>query len=403
MDRIDRGPRVAFFSFIAWRKLLDHTQHLGRLRESSNQNLLLLLGVLLSAASAMNSFFDQPISSKQYFTNAPDAHTRREATYSYLERKAFIEPKPPLDKSDTIIHQITHPASINSVIDRQVILQSDNRIRKSVRTHLSDLKSEKEILEIVRANTSVPVPQVYAYYKSEEFEHLILEKLPGVTLEQAWPTLELHEKRNIADEVVTFLEEIRKLHCPHIKAALLDRNPLRSDIRDVAEFNQERFGHLLKNEHIFTYVTAKTDCLRSLPNVLSHGDLDWSNILITDKKISGIIDWECSGYFPAYWEWISIKRFSEPQKSDDSWFRLLEYRIRPSECAQREEIWKLEQLHKALGQYTQWGLTPEARQENRVRGWAEVCKILELDSEPAPPVDYAISTQHPWWLEDRHE
>lgn len=150
-------------------------------RESSNQIHLLRLGVLLSAASAMSSFFDQPISSKQYFTNAPDALTRREATYFYLKRKAFIEPKPTLDKLESIIRQITHPVSIDSVIDRQVVLQSDGRIRKSVRTHLSDLKSEKEILGIVRANTSVPVPQVYGYYKSEELEHLILEKLPGVT------------------------------------------------------------------------------------------------------------------------------------------------------------------------------------------------------------------------------
>ncbi|KAH8693852.1 kinase-like domain-containing protein [Talaromyces proteolyticus] len=351
----------------------------------------------------MSNFFDQPISSTQYFTNAPDARTRREATHSYFKCKVFVEPKPHLDSSETIIHQITHPASLDSIIDRQVVLQSDDRIRKSVRTHLSDLKSEKEILEIVRANTSIPVPQVYDYYKSAEFEHLILERLPGVTLEEAWPTLEAQEKTRIADEVVALLGYIRKLHSPHIKAALLHRKPPRSDIRDIAGLNQERFGEFLNNEHISTYVTARTDCLLSLPNVLSHGDLDWSNILVADKKVSGIIDWECSGYFPAYWEWVNIKRFSETLKSDGFWCQLLERRMRPSDCTQRKGIWELEQLHKALGQYTQWGLTSEARQANRARGWAEVRKIVELDSESAPPVYYAISTEHPWWLEDRHE
>jgi hypothetical protein len=63
-------------------------------------------------------------------------------------------------------------------------------------------------LEIVRVNISVPVFQIYAYYKLEEFEYLILEKLPDIILEQAWPTLELYEKRNIVDKVVTFLEKI---------------------------------------------------------------------------------------------------------------------------------------------------------------------------------------------------
>jgi aminoglycoside phosphotransferase len=95
-----------------------------------------------------------------------------------------------------------------------------------VRVHLSDLKFEKEILEIVRANTSIPVPQVHEYYKSDEFEHLILERLPGVTLEEAWPTLEPQERKAIADEVVALLGEMRKLHSPYTKAALLHRNPL---------------------------------------------------------------------------------------------------------------------------------------------------------------------------------
>jgi aminoglycoside phosphotransferase len=308
------------------------------LRESTNQNLPLLLDISSTAARAMDSFFDQPISSKQYFANAPDARTQREATHSYFSCKVFAEPQPPLDSSESIFHQITHPASINSIIDQQVVLQSDNRIRKSIRAHLSDLKSEKEILEIVRANISIPVPQVYDYYKSAEFEHLILERLPGVTLEEAWPTLEAQEKKRITDEVVALLGEIRKLHSPYIKAALLHRKPLQSDIRDVAELNQERFGEFLNNEHISTYVAARTNCLRSLPNVLTHGDLDWSNILIANKKVSGIINWEYSGYFPAYWEWAIIKQLSETLKTDDSWFQLLERRIRPSECAQGEGI-----------------------------------------------------------------
>ncbi|QKX61034.1 uncharacterized protein TRUGW13939_08180 [Talaromyces rugulosus] len=236
-----------------------------------------------------------------------------------------------------------------------------------------------------------------------EFEHLILEKLPGVTLEKTWPALEAQEKARIADEVVALLGEIRKLHSPHIKTALLHRKALRPHIRDIAGFNQERFGEFLNNEHISKYVSARTDCLHSMSNVLSHGDLDWSNILVADKTVSGIIDWECSGYFPEYWEWVGIKRFSETLKSDDSWFQLLERRMRPPKCTQREGMWELEKLHKALGQYKQWGLIPEDRQANRARGWDEVCKIVGLGFESAPPIDYAISTVHPWWIENRDE
>ncbi|PCH01343.1 Aminoglycoside phosphotransferase [Penicillium occitanis (nom. inval.)] len=325
------------------------------------------------------SFFDQPISSKHYFLNAPEAQTRREASQLFFSRKEFSEPSPPAASSESIIHQITHPASLNTIIDRQVILQNDdNKIRNP----------------------------------SAEFEHLVLERLPGITLEKAWPTLNLDEKTRIADQVVSLLGEVRKLHSINIKAALYLRKLLRGDVKNDADFIHERFRGFMDNEYIARYVEARIDRLDALPIVLTHGDLDWSNILVNDgkKQISGIIDWECSGYFPAYWEWATLKRFcpsnnnTDEDSDGDSWFKMLERRLRPSEHAQGKTAWELERLHKALGKFTQWALTLEARRMNRGRGWAEVCGILELDVDeyPAQPVDYATSSEHPWWLEDRH-
>lgn len=36
--------------------------------------------------------------------------------------------------------------------------------------------------------------------------------------------------------------------------------------------------------------------------VLTHGDLRLQNIMDKDGFISGIIDWEFSGWYPDYWE-----------------------------------------------------------------------------------------------------
>lgn len=35
----------------------------------------------------------------------------------------------------------------------------------------------------------------------------------------------------------------------------------------------------------------------------THGDLGVQNILIRDGKIVAILDWECSGWYPEYWEY----------------------------------------------------------------------------------------------------
>jgi thiamine kinase-like enzyme len=38
--------------------------------------------------------------------------------------------------------------------------------------------------------------------------------------------------------------------------------------------------------------------------VLSHGDLSPRNLMIHEGQLSGIIDWECGGWYPEYWEYI---------------------------------------------------------------------------------------------------
>lgn len=40
------------------------------------------------------------------------------------------------------------------------------------------------------------------------------------------------------------------------------------------------------------------------PYTFTHGDLTLKNIIIHDGRVAGIIDWEGSGYFPAWWEFV---------------------------------------------------------------------------------------------------
>ena len=40
----------------------------------------------------------------------------------------------------------------------------------------------------------------------------------------------------------------------------------------------------------------------AIPYTFTHGDLANVNIMVQDGNLTGIIDWEASGYFPAWWE-----------------------------------------------------------------------------------------------------
>ena len=38
--------------------------------------------------------------------------------------------------------------------------------------------------------------------------------------------------------------------------------------------------------------------------VFTHGDLDPRNILVEEGHVTGIVDWEQSGWYPGYWEYV---------------------------------------------------------------------------------------------------
>lgn len=131
---------------------------------------------------------------------------------------------------------------------------------ESVRAHLSNLKFEKETLVIVKANTSIAVPEAYDYYRSAEFKHLVLERLPGVTLENPWPNLPLEERTRIAEQVVSFLAELRNLSSPNIKVAIYQRKPLRAGIRVALILFKNKLANL-REMTISRYVGTRIGCL----------------------------------------------------------------------------------------------------------------------------------------------
>ncbi|EGX88785.1 Protein kinase-like domain [Cordyceps militaris CM01] len=332
-----------------------------------------------------------------FFVNAPNAQTRRQATADYLAKAKFHEPRPNTDGVVEVLRHIGHPFSDGSIINRETSVQQDHLIRKSIRFGQSDLLAERGNLELIAKETNVPVPRVYDFYTTNEFEHLIMEKMPGVTLEYAWPDLSSQEREDLADQVVQLVSQFRRLQSPSINAALLNRKALRPGLQNSFDFTIERMKKYTWCDAAVHYVQLRCAALHDMPNVFTHADLDWSNIMVLDKKVCGIIDMECSGFFPPYWEWFSVKRMAEGQP-DGSWFRLLEARLADDQYA---AMWEVERLIQALDHHSEWALTPDERFANRSNGWAEVSCILGVDVGPAPQTSYDPWSKNPWWLNYR--
>lgn len=54
--------------------------------------------------------------------------------------------------------------------------------------------------------------------------------------------------------------------------------------------------------------------------VLTHGDLSPRNILVKDGKITGIVDWERSGFFPEYAEYAFAMKLCHNFQSTEKWW-----------------------------------------------------------------------------------
>ncbi|KAH8761195.1 kinase-like domain-containing protein [Diaporthe sp. PMI_573] len=54
--------------------------------------------------------------------------------------------------------------------------------------------------------------------------------------------------------------------------------------------------------------------------VLTHGDLSPRNIMVEDGKITGIVDWERSGFFPEYAEYAFAMKLCHKFQSSEKWW-----------------------------------------------------------------------------------
>ncbi|KAB8203290.1 hypothetical protein BDV34DRAFT_227549 [Aspergillus parasiticus] len=82
----------------------------------------------------------------------------------------------------------------------------------------------------------------------------------------------------------------------------------------ISEFNT-----LLVHSYVRKETKDKIAAVHAHPyrSVFTHADLHPSNILIDRGRLSGIVDWECAGFYPKYWEFTKLmycaERFPEIQ------------------------------------------------------------------------------------------
>ncbi|KAH9904403.1 protein kinase-like domain-containing protein [Xylariomycetidae sp. FL2044] len=182
---------------------------------------------------------------------------------------------------------------------------------------------------------------------------LVSEYIPGVPLADVWEDLGEAQKSDIKAQLRTQLGYMRA--CTQSFVGRVGRQPVRNvydripttycgPFADEEEFDnwclarvpnrlaRWRWRRMLKRSRRRDNTPAKAKY------VLTHGDLTPRNILVQDGRVTGIVDWERSGFFPEYAEYAFAMCLCHSHEK--WWLPVLEELLQPC-SAKRLEFTRL--------------------------------------------------------------
>ncbi|KAI1020186.1 hypothetical protein LB503_006225 [Fusarium chuoi] len=144
---------------------------------------------------------------------------------------------------------------------------------------------------------------------------MVSERVPGVPLVDVWQNMSQAEQASIKEQLRAQIKQMRTLVQPYI--GRIDKQPTRNIynttfVRHCGPFEDEesfdewclaRLSGGSFQRWKWKKVLEKQRRKSTGRFVLTHGDLSPRNIMVDASTITGIIDWELSGFYPEYVEY----------------------------------------------------------------------------------------------------
>jgi len=191
--------------------------------------------------------------------------------------------------------------------------------------------TEADTMRFVRANTSIPVPEVYdAFVRNDTGQVcIVMAYIQGTRLDVCWPSLTKTQKTSLINELKEYMIQLRAVQKPrnigrrqyigcvdgtHCEDQFFDHDPTSyGPFNSEAQFTRGLVRALRANSpSTWTEMTCRF--IQQLPShvvVFTHNDLAPRNILVQNGKISAIIDWEMAGFYPEHWEYVKAHLWAD--------------------------------------------------------------------------------------------
>ncbi|RAL04726.1 aminoglycoside phosphotransferase family protein [Aspergillus ibericus CBS 121593] len=193
----------------------------------------------------------------------------------------------------------------------------------------------------VREKTIIPVPTIIGSWQDGDRVVILMKRIPGEPLSKLWPKLKPKERESIAKQTAGYLSQLRRLTSDKIQG--VGNRPIYSNLLFPYKRGGDSFpphGPFSSDDALWadmgigikkTFPASMYDDLRRVmppakPYTFTHCDLASDNIMVQDGKVKGILDWEYSGYFPVWWEYVCTS--AAFNQEDQEWKTLLRKHLR---------------------------------------------------------------------------
>lgn len=195
-------------------------------------------------------------------------------------------------------------------------------VKTGRRVHLT----EGATMNYLAEKTTIPIPKVHCSFLHKNRAYIVMERIQGEELPKACKSMSREAIEGVFEQLRNIFQELRALPPPPgtgvescVGGSLYDSrlprgNPRFGPFKTTQEFHfwlrrdlkPEQLEDREKDRdwHDLQDMMSKQDGQWPQPN-FTHGDLNPFNVLVRGGRVVGIIDWEFSGWYPHYWEYIS--------------------------------------------------------------------------------------------------
>lgn len=219
-----------------------------------------------------------------------------------------------MDTSESVeIHSLLEKHGLSSAelseaegFANRVVLTADHVVRLNTGRFPDAFRHEANVLH--HLPSEIPHPGVVAFGTREAGgEYLILQRLPGENLERVWGAMSSSDRARVMRELAGITQCLHQL-----PAAEWMRNPWVEDVlatrrwKDAYHAPPSVFTYLVESaalerpdtakllEALSPFLTARLPVFDDEPDVFTHTDLHFRNVIVDSGHITGIVDFEGS-------------------------------------------------------------------------------------------------------------